>query len=68
MKGWMLTDQDLMSGGVGTNVGVLAIGQDGITAFSDKSESVGKVGSANSADEGTDGGEGELHFECELDL
>lgn len=57
MKSWMLTDQDLMSGGVGTNVGVLAIGQDGITTFSDESESVGKVGSANSAEEGSDGGE-----------
>lgn len=64
----MLTDQDLMIGGVGTNVSVLAIGQEGIAALSNESEGVGKVGGADGADEGGDGGEGELHFECKLDL
>ena len=64
----MLTDQDLVSGGVGANVGVLAVSQDGVTTFSDESESIGKVGSANSADESRDSGERELHFECGMDL
>lgn len=68
IKGWMLTDQDLMVGGVGIDVSVLAIGQDGLAALSNESEGVGKAGSADGASEGSDGSEGELHFDCELDL
>lgn len=33
MSGWMLTDQDLLIGGVGIDVSVLAIGQDGPAAL-----------------------------------
>lgn len=66
MHDWILTDQNLMVGGVGTNVGVLTIGQDGLATLSNESEGVGKVGGADGADEGGDGGKGELHFECEL--
>lgn len=68
MKGWILTDQDLMVGGVGIDVSILAIGQDGLATLGNESEGVGKVGSADGASEGDDGGERELHFDCELDL
>jgi hypothetical protein len=68
MKGWMLTDQDFMVGGVGIDVSVLAIGQDGLAALGNQSESVGKAGGADGAGEGGDGGERELHFVPELDL
>lgn len=64
----MLTDQDLMVGGVGIDVSVLAIGQDGLATLSNESEGLGKAGSADGASEGSDGSEGELHFDCELDL
>lgn len=64
----MLTDQNLMVGGVGIDVSVLAIGQDGLAALGNESEGVGKAGSADGTSEGSDGGERELHFDCELDL
>lgn len=64
----MLTDQDLVIGGVGIDVSVLAIGQDGLATFGNQSEGVGKAGSADGAGKGGDGGERELHFDCELDL
>lgn len=57
-----------MVGGVGIDVSVLAIGQDGLATLSNESEGLGKAGSADGASEGSDGSEGELHFDCELDL
>jgi len=46
-----LTDEDVVGGGVGTNEGVLAIGQDSLAALSNEGEGVGEAGSADGADE-----------------
>lgn len=50
-----------MGGGVGTDVGALTIGQDGLAALSDEGEGVGEAGSANGADETSESSERELH-------
>lgn len=56
-----LTDEDVVGGGVGTDVGALTIGQDGLAALSDEGEGVGEAGSADGADETSESSERELH-------
>jgi len=53
-----------VGGGVGTNVGILAIGQDSLAALSDESEGIREAGGADGADETSDSGERELHCDC----
>lgn len=57
-----------MGGGVGTNVEVLAIGQDGLATLSDEGEGVGKAGSADGADETSESSERELHCDCGIGI
>lgn len=55
-----------MSGGVGSDEGALAIGQDGLTSISDEGESIRKASSADGADETSDNSKGELHGDLSL--
>jgi hypothetical protein len=52
-----------VGGGVGTNVGILAIGKESAAALSNEGEGIGEASSADGADEASDSGEGELHCE-----
>ena len=47
-------------------VSLTAVSQDSLAAIGDESESTGKTGGADSANEGSNGGERELHIEQEV--